>query len=222
MPERDDTADDGFHEIQLSGKQVIFLVMATTAVLIFAFLVGVRVGRDVTQRGDEAIGAAMVAPSGAQGQAGAGTPPADPPPPQEEAPLSYHDRLQNNAPSTEKPAQPEAQKDPKPQAEPQAERLPSPPAQVPPPASAPAAAGAAVPTSGRPGTWVLQVMALKDRAPAASMVQRLVAKGYPAFLDSSAGGLHRVRIGRYKDRREAEQVNRRLEKEEQLESIISR
>jgi hypothetical protein len=39
--------DDGFHEIQLSGKQLVFLFMATTVVSIVIFLCGVLVGRGV-------------------------------------------------------------------------------------------------------------------------------------------------------------------------------
>ena len=38
-------AEDGFHEIQLSGKQLVFLFMATTIVSIVIFLCGVLVGR---------------------------------------------------------------------------------------------------------------------------------------------------------------------------------
>ena len=39
--------DDGFHEIHLSGKQLVFLFMATTVVSIVIFLCGVQVGRGV-------------------------------------------------------------------------------------------------------------------------------------------------------------------------------
>src|SRR4029077_13785900 len=39
--------DDGFHEIQLSGKQLVFLFMATTIVAVVIFLCGVQVGRGV-------------------------------------------------------------------------------------------------------------------------------------------------------------------------------
>ena len=42
-----DIHDDGFHEIQLSGKQLVFLFMATTVVSIVIFLCGVLVGRGV-------------------------------------------------------------------------------------------------------------------------------------------------------------------------------
>jgi len=41
------TADDGFHEIQLNGKQLVFLFMAATVVSVVIFLCGVLVGRGV-------------------------------------------------------------------------------------------------------------------------------------------------------------------------------
>ena len=216
MPElRDDTTEDGFHEIQLSGKQLVFLFMATTVVSIFIFLVGVRVGRDVAaKRGDEPIGssAAAVPPGAATDAAELAPPDGEPPSPPAEDELSYHKRLQSAA-------VPEEVTPPVPDEQPEAKPAPAPAAQTPPPA------GPDVPTAGRPGTWVLQVIALKNRAAAAELVQRLAGKGYPAFLESPAPGtpvIYRVRIGRYNDRREAEQVGRRLEKEEQLTSVITR
>ena len=41
------TTDDGFHEIQLNGKQLVFLFMAATVVSVVIFLCGVLVGRGV-------------------------------------------------------------------------------------------------------------------------------------------------------------------------------
>src|SRR5688572_18564687 len=41
------TTDDGFHEIQLNGKQLVFLFMAVTVVSVVIFLSGVLVGRGV-------------------------------------------------------------------------------------------------------------------------------------------------------------------------------
>ena len=46
-----DGTDDGFHEIQLSGKQLVFLFMATTVVSVVIFLCGVLVGRGCSKRG---------------------------------------------------------------------------------------------------------------------------------------------------------------------------
>src|SRR5437763_14636904 len=48
------TQDDGFHEIQLSGKQLVFLFMAATVVSVVIFLCGVLVGRGV--RAERAAG----------------------------------------------------------------------------------------------------------------------------------------------------------------------
>ena len=70
----------------------------------------------------------------------------------------------------------------------------------------------------------MQVQALKDHGAAVALAQRLVGKGYPAFVLSPAAGapsIYRVQVGRYNDRREAEQVARRLEKEEQFKPWIS-
>ncbi len=79
-----------------------------------------------------------------------------------------------------------------------------------------------MPTSGRPGAWVIQISALRSRQAAAEWVQKLITKGYPAFLDDSAPGVFRVRVGRFKDRNEAERFSRRLLKEESTKSVISR
>jgi cell division septation protein DedD len=68
---------------------------------------------------------------------------------------------------------------------------------------------------------VIQVSAFKTQQPAAEAVQRLRKAGYDAFLETPARGLYRVRIGRFKERTEAERVARRLEKEG-TKSVISR
>src|SRR3954462_7260246 len=49
-------ADEGLHEIQLNGKQLVFLFMASTVVAVVIFLCGVMVGRGVrAQRPADAI-----------------------------------------------------------------------------------------------------------------------------------------------------------------------
>src|SRR5438046_10095843 len=65
--------DDGFHEIQLSGKQLVFLFMATTIIAVVIFLCGVQVGRNV--RGS----AAPAEPSDAAAAETAAPPPASTP-----------------------------------------------------------------------------------------------------------------------------------------------
>lgn len=74
--------DDGYHEIQLNGKQLVFLFMATTVVSVVIFLCGVLVGRSVrAQRESVAdVTSASVAADGATPQPGpAPASPADQP-----------------------------------------------------------------------------------------------------------------------------------------------
>jgi cell division septation protein DedD len=52
-------ADDGFHEIQLNGKQLVFLFMAATVVSVVIFLCGVLVGRGVRTERTVAQSAAL-------------------------------------------------------------------------------------------------------------------------------------------------------------------
>jgi len=194
--------DDGFHEIQLNGKQIVFLFMAATMVSVVIFLLGVFVGRGaqlqrVTQEAaqpavpfaapptDSAPAEASSAPAGG-GAAGADT-------------LTYPQRLQGEKPVAEY-LRPEA----------------APPAVAEEPPPAPAAAEG----------WVIQVAALRDRDAALAIVKRLSDKKYPAFLLEPAPGapapVYRVRVGRYPERAEAEQISRRLEREEQFKPLITR
>jgi cell division septation protein DedD len=96
---------------------------------------------------------------------------------------------------------------------------------TPAPAAAPAAAND-LPTSGRPGTWAVQVIATRDRAIAGSVLKRLSAKGYPVFIVNPAANAnppyYKVHVGRYNDRSEAEKVSLRIKKEEQYQSWITR
>lgn len=228
-----DLADDAFHEIQLSGKQLVFLFMATTIVAVVIFLCGVQVGRGVriertADATDTAAGAATApAPSPAPAAASAaGTvprPPVDAPTPPQEDELTYGKQLQSDSTAQEKL---------KPRAD-----VPAPvtkTAESSRPAVAekekqtpPVAAKSPAGTSGgapRSGVWVVQVQALKGQSAANAVAQRLTAKGYPAFVLSPAPGapsIYRVQVGRFNDRREAEQIARRLEKEEQFKPWIS-
>jgi cell division septation protein DedD len=223
-----DLADDAFHEIQLSGKQLVFLFMATTIVAVVIFLCGVQVGRGVRiQRSADAgdqIAAVTPQPVTRTAESPAAAPsteppPAEPPAPAKETPedLSYAKRLQSDATPNEKV---------KPHETAAAKSEPPPPAHVAPPkeTATKTAGAAAAPTAGRPGIWVVQVHALKDQNAAAALAQRLTGKGYPAFVLGPSPGappIYRVQVGRFNDRKEAEQVARRLEKEEQFKPWIS-
>jgi cell division septation protein DedD len=217
-------AEDGFHEIQLSGKQLVFLFMATTIVSVVIFLCGVMVGRNVRAESVNAAQRAATPPSAA-GPIVQPPPPTAPeePAPQAKTGLTYQGRLEGDKPPTETLKRAEdrdaaAMTKPAPAPATRAEAPPSPPAT--PPASAPAA------QSARPGKWAVQVVALTDRTAAMAVVQRLSGKGYPAFLVSPQPGAamqnYKVQVGRYDDRAEAEQIKVRLKQEEQFEPWIIR
>jgi DedD protein len=222
-----DGGDDGFHEIQLSGKQLVFLFMATTVISVVIFLSGVMVGRGVRAEGmgtsTPASGAAVTSPpvTGTMAQS-APAPTAEAPAPVAEGTLSYPERLQRDKPAVDEL---------KPAAE--SRRQPDPPKPEAPasPAPAPTSAAATPPAASsdqgaRPGTWVVQIVVLSDRAAATAVVNRLGAKGYPAFLVSPKANApvqsYKVQVGRYPDRREAEQIASRLKREEQFEPWILR
>jgi len=221
-------AEDGFHEIQLTGKQLVFLFMATTVVAVVIFLCGVLVGRGV--RAERSLtDASAASPTGADMP-----PPAAPttqsgePSPATSEDLSYAKRLQGEEPREQ--LKPESQSAPAPApdttaepptpAESDADKPQAPPTKPPPPPSV-AASGAA---SG--AGWVVQVAALRDRGAAVSIVQRLTRKGYQAFIVEPTRGApapgFRVRVGPFQERRQAEQASRRLEREEQFKPFITR
>lgn len=217
-----DPADDGFHEIQLSGKQLVFLFIVTTTVIVVVFLCGVKVGRGARAAQGEEPEIATASNTAPQAVPGAGPPAAEPPAPAAETPdeLSYHKRLQGEGTPAEtlKP-----QEDTKSQAAPAPRPSPPAPATR---AATPPVASAAGPAAVRSGTWAVQVIATRDRDVASSVLNRLAAKGYPVFLVEPPAGAapayYKVHVGRYNDRNEAEQVSRRITKEEQFQSWITR
>jgi cell division septation protein DedD len=232
-----DAPDDGFHEIQLSGKQLVFLFMATTVVSVVIFLCGVLVGRGVRS---EPLSADGAAPPISTGGPSASTNPSAPPPPiaDGDAPankgLGYTERLASDKPVEEKlkeppavnsrAAAPAAQTTPPPVAEPVVAKKEAPP--VAPALTNPAVPAAADTARPKAGVWAVQVVALTDHAAASAVVRRLSSKGYNAFLVQPQSGAavqnYKVQVGRFEDRSEAEVVAGRLKKEEQFQPWILR
>jgi cell division septation protein DedD len=227
--------EDGFHEIQLSGKQLVFLFMATTVVSIVIFICGVLVGRGVRADGPNgglaAFGAVaerqdQSAPS-EQGETAEGPPADHPPPPTDELvrpdEFGYHDRLQAEAaPVEDLDLEPPKVEAPKETAKP-APRSPASPAQA--RATPAGAAATAVAPAARPaGAWTVQVTALRQRRDAEAMAKRLVSRGYDAYVDAGSGGvaMFRVRVGSFKDRQEAERMKQRLAREEKFNPFITK
>ena len=226
MSDTNDLADEGFHEIQLSGKELVFLFMATTIVAVMIFLCGVQVGRGVRpDRGIETadtVASATPPPAAttpSQPVAAGGPPAAEPPAPEPEDELSYAKRLQGD-----QSASAEKLKPPSLAAQASVPKVTPPRAESPAARPAPKAEPAAAPQStGRQGGWIVQITALQDRAACATIAQRLVSKGYPAFvLDPAAGSpkIYRVQVGGYPDRDKAEQAARRLAAEEQFKTYV--
>ena len=156
------THDEGFHEIQLNGKQLVFLFMAATVVSVVIFLCGVLVGRGVRAERAAAGDTAPVTnvaetmpqqPAPAPAPPPAGSDPtavASPPPAVDE--LSYFNRLERQKAQPEQ-LKPSGSRDKAAdRSAPPAERRASPPpapAPAPPP-PAPAAAPAPAPEASAP------------------------------------------------------------------------
>jgi DedD protein len=225
------TQDDAFREIQLGGKQLVFLFMAVVVIGVGIFLMGVLVGRGVLATrgapGTETIIAAAdteTAPPPASASQASSTSPVT-----AGEKLSYAERLGSAEPpkeplQAEPPAEP-----PTPRAETAAPvASPAPTAAPPTPTPAPAAAApAAASVTSEPGGtgFAIQVAALRERQEADTIVKRLAGKGYPAYVVSPAKGapsVFRVRVGKFKERREADTVAARLQKEEQFKPWIVR
>jgi DedD protein len=233
--------DEGFHEIQLNGKQLVFLFMATTVVSVVIFLLGVLVGRGVRAERAAADNAAQTVAETPQAPPPSTpvTPAADPTAAEAPAPasekLSYFD-LEKKTPPSEalKPAAGQA-------AAPRTERqTPTPPVASPPAAaptsgaSSPAAAPpppAASNEAPRPAAepngagYAVQIAALNVRSEADAIARRLSSKGYSAYVlapPSGSPSVFRVRVGKFPTRREAESVAARLQKEEQFKPWVTR
>jgi cell division septation protein DedD len=224
------THDDGFHEIQLNGKQLVFLFMAVTVVSVVIFLSGVLVGRGV--RMDRGGSIAGVADASAPGES-AVPPPADSPntPITSEKDLVAQNMLGTNPPADgkltpveEPPVRTEQVPDsPPPAAAPPAPAAAPPAAKTPEPKAAAApqetvakpAAAAAPPAPTGPGIEI-QLSAFRDRKGADALANRLLAMGFPAYVvppGAGAPALFRVRVGKFKERREADTAAAKLKKE---------
>jgi DedD protein len=225
------TTNDDFREIQLNGKQLVFLGMAVTVVSVVIFLCGVLVGRGVrTERAGESLAAQAEAAAVPDAVPAASTSASGAPATANET-LSYPQRLAGRGPASEqlKPTPAPATPPPAPKAETQ-KPAPAAASSSTPAASAAAASNAAAPApaSDVPGEppgpgFTIQVTALGQRAEADRIARNLAGKGYPAYVvppDSGAPAVFRVRVGKFKDRREAETVAARLTKEEQFKPWI--
>jgi DedD protein len=233
-------SDDESRGVHLSDKQLVFVFMAATVAAVVVFLFGVLVGRGVQQArgpvpgGETAAAASQVLPDGTPAEApvadgvprqGSGAAGADE--------YTYPARLGKTPPEEQLKARPGSAADvPGESAPPDVPFEPVAPGPKPPGASAPrptapamaastpGASVAAAPTPGPAAAapYTVQVAAVKDRQEADGIAKQLKAKGYDAYVfapdGGDAAGVFRVRIGSFKERRQAELLAERLLREE--------
>jgi cell division septation protein DedD len=220
------THEDAFREIQLSGKQLVFVCMAAVVIAVGIFLMGVQVGRGVlAERG---------VPAASDVTASADREP--PPPPASasqgaSAPvtagekLSYAERLASPEPPAEQLKKAEDTPPPTPRSEVSVPSLTTRSAAAPAgreggPPRAPVSEASTEPPG--PG-FEIQLAALRVRGEADAIVKRLTGKGYPAYVVAPPKGspsMFRVRVGKYRDRHEADTVAAKLQKEEQFKPWV--
>lgn len=231
--------EDGFREIQLSGKQLVFLFMAVTVVLVVTFLTGVLVGRGVKAERADAVASDMSeAPETPVRLPSASTEPpavdprtaAPPSPAEEEAPADARTRPEPEEPT---PAI-DRSKSRTPDAAAKAGAAAAAGANAAKPAAAPVTAPAAPATNAAPTSttttpavrngYAVQVAAVNARGEADTIVKRLTGKGYAAYVEVPKGSVStfRVRVGTFKTRREAQVVADKLKKEEKFKPWVTR
>ena len=222
-------SDEGFHEIQLNGKQLVFLFMAVTVASVVIFLLGVMVGRGVpTARAQVAEAAedvtidptAVVQTTGTPAQVSS-----DRPPVSTQESLTYAERLEAPTPPRETldTTAPAPEPLPPPIAAPPTPRPADAVAAKKTPAVAPAAAPTVAASFAEPnGNGHAVQVGAYDLQTAETIARRLASKGYPVFIAPRPQGLFAVRVGKYADKREADGVSDRLAKQEQFKPWVTR
>ena len=203
-------SDQGYREIQLTGKQLVFFFMASVVLAVAIFLLGVSVGRGVR-------GAQPPVEPTASAEALEDAP-ATMPPPTELRPADqrYHTELQGQRDAARPAAAAGETKAAAPPttdaAAPPRAGAPAPAAQTPAVASASAPAGEAI---------YIQTGAFSTRANANRQVSELKSKGHVAVIVPTSGGSpFRVRLGPFTDRTEVDRLRARL-KAEGFDSSVS-
>lgn len=225
-------ADEGVREIQLDGKQLVFLFMSATVVAVVIFLCGVMVGRGAPRQDTDTREVGLDPTLRPQGPSSQVLPDEDGLAATEK--LSYDELLKGSgspvdslSPPSESPEPTSTEPEPRPAAAAVAPKpgpsVPARAANVQPARPAPSAAPAAPRSLAEPrgNGYVVQVAAVPKREEANTFARRLQGKGYPAFVTTS-GSNYRVRVGKYPNRREAEAVANRLQREERIEPWVTR
>ena len=203
--------DDGaYYEVQLNNKQLVFFFMATLAIAVVVFLCGVMVGRGVydatlaVAQNDIVATSPRTAAPEAQAIAVANKPN-----------LDYTERLESDKEQHKlnglEPTKSVTSESPENVAARSRTRAKAPPPPKP-----------RAKTLGKSdGVFTIQVVALTTENAAQSLLNRLKQKNYRAYLEDGEAGLHRVRVGRFSTRAEAETVAQKLRVEERFKPYIT-
>jgi cell division septation protein DedD len=205
--------DDGaYYEVQLNNKQLVFFFMATLAIAVVVFLCGVMVGRGVH---DATLAAAQNDITATSPKTA--TPEARAMPVAGKPILDYTERLESDQ-EQHKLTGVEATKSVKSESPENVAAASRTRSKTPPPPPKPRAR-----TLGKSdGAFTIQVVALKTEDAARSLLNRLQQKNYRVYLeDGGEAGLHRVRVGRFSTRAEAETVAQKLRDEERFKPYIT-
>ena len=201
-------ADEGLHEIQLNGKQLVFLFMASTVVAVVIFLCGVMVGRGVrVQRPVDAIEASVDASTDptavtrpAAPTASAAAAPGNAPVASQET-LTYPNRLEGQEPPEETLKPGSGIRDSGSVAT----------SAKPEPVPAKAASAPAKPALSKPAPAPAKpVLAAAKPAPAPANSAPAAATASSAVPGEPSGDGFVVQVAAVTDRREAETIARRL------------
>jgi cell division protein FtsN len=223
-------SDQNVREIQLGGKQLVFLFMASVVLAVAIFLLGISVGRGVQSASGESPDDTDVSLTEAPV-------PDEMPPPTETTPedLSYHNQLQGQtpppaesgpAPAPVKPIEQPASAAEVPPAPTgrtaAATAKPSAPAVTEPARPAPTASAAR--TGAGAASFFVQAGAFGSRQNADRQAAQLRAKGYPgtSVTADPTRALFLVRIGPLDDRAEADQMVQRLLRDERIKATVQR
>jgi cell division septation protein DedD len=227
-------AESGVREIQLSGKQLVFLFMASVVLVVVVFLLGVSVGRGARVTAGTVAATALVATN---------EPPIVAPPgtPASAADLTYQNRLTGSAGPAKRAeagaapgsaaTPPATTSPPAHQAETAKANDPAPPAPPPAEGQTPEPAVAATPKTPPPSTskpsvapaglWFVQVESFRSKDLANALVAKLKGKGYDAFIVDVPKPFLHVRVGPYPQRSAADGVVAQLKKDG-FSSLVTR
>jgi DedD protein len=218
-------AESGVREIQLSGKQLVFLFMASVVLVVVVFLLGVSVGRGARASAGTGPSTDVVATTERPIDAPPGTTTSA-------ANLTYQKQLPG-VPGPAKVGDPSAgsassANPPATTADTPRMNVPAPPAtspktspapeQTPAPEAtsavkAPAPTAATRPPVAPPGSWFVQVESYRSKDLADALVAKLKTKGYDAFIVDLPKPLLHVRVGPYPQRSVADGVAVQLKKD---------